>query len=94
MKKMIGLTYGSVKHKRSNRVLPLGVMTASIKIRYELISVDPLLLFQRISIIKQNDGELKTCFKYELSPYPLSLFSEGGMRKTKKSDLYDYIEPT
>lgn len=43
--------------------------------------------------MKQNDEELKTCFNYELSPYPLSLFFEGGMRKTKKSVLYDYIEP-
>jgi len=42
--------------------------------------------------VKQNDEELKTCFNYELFPYPLSLFSEGGMRKTKKSALYDYIK--
>lgn len=93
MKKMIGLTYGSVTLKRSSKVLPLGIMTSSIKIRDELIPIDPLLLFQRISIMKQNDVELKTCFNYELSPYPLSLFSEGGMRKTKKSVLYDYIKP-
>lgn len=44
MKKTFGLTYGSVKLKRSNRVIPLGVMT-SIKIRDELIPIDPLLLF-------------------------------------------------
>jgi len=32
--------------------------------------------------MKQNE-ELKTCFNYKLSPYPLSFFSEGGMRQLK-----------
>lgn len=50
MKKMIGRTYGSVMLKRSSRVLPLGIMKSSVKIRDELIPIDPLLLFQKISI--------------------------------------------
>jgi len=50
MKKMIGLTYGSVTLKRSSRVLPLGIMTSSIKIRDELIPIDPLLLFSTIIV--------------------------------------------
>ena len=42
--------------------------------------------------MKQNEEELKTCFEYELSRHNRSLFSEEGMQKIKKSDLYDYIE--
>lgn len=56
----------------------------TIKIRDELIPINSLLLFQRIAIMKQRDEELKTCFKYKMSPYLLSLFFEEGMRKTKK----------
>ena len=29
------------------------------------------------------------CLEYELAPYPLSLFDEGGMRKGRKSSFYD-----
>jgi len=75
MKKIIGQTYGTVKLKRSNRVLPIAIVNSSIRIREEIISIDPLLIFQRISIMKTSNEELKSYFEYELSPYPLSLFN-------------------
>jgi len=38
----------------------------------------------------KTDEELKECFKFELSPIPLSLFDKAGhMRKTQKSILYN-----
>lgn len=92
MKKIIGQTYGSVKLKRSNRVLPMAIINSSVRIREEIVSIDPLLIFQRISIMKTSNEELKSYFEHELSPYPLSLFNETGMRKTKKSILYDFIQ--
>ncbi|KAL4100763.1 hypothetical protein QTP88_020794 [Uroleucon formosanum] len=92
MKKIIGQTYGTVKLKRSNRVLPIAILNSSIRIREEIISIDPLFIFQRISIMKTSNEELKSYFEYELSPYPLSLFNEMGTRKTKKSILYDFIQ--
>lgn len=51
--------------------------------------IDPVLLFQRMSITKTFEDELETFFVYELAPYPLSLFDEVGMRKTMKSALYN-----
>ncbi|KYN29870.1 hypothetical protein ALC57_00151 [Trachymyrmex cornetzi] len=52
-----------------------------------------MLLFQRICITKQNEEELKEHFKWELSPYPLSLFLDGALRKTVKSSIFDLFTP-
>ncbi|GBL80608.1 hypothetical protein AVEN_225288-1 [Araneus ventricosus] len=36
-----------------------------------------------------SDAELQKYFESELSPFPLSLFDEEGLRKTRKSVFYD-----
>ncbi|KYN11975.1 hypothetical protein ALC57_15868 [Trachymyrmex cornetzi] len=54
-----------------------------------MIPVDPLLLFQRICVLKKTDEELKDYLNYELAPYPLALFEDGKLRKTKKSTFYE-----
>ena len=33
--------------------------------------------------------DLSDYFKYEIAPYPLSLFTNSGMRKNIKSNLYE-----
>ncbi|KYN50610.1 hypothetical protein ALC57_11948 [Trachymyrmex cornetzi] len=58
-----------------------------MKIREKQITVDPLILFQRMIIAKQSESDLKEFLKFELAPYLLSLFCETGMRKNKKSAL-------
>ncbi|KAF0713693.1 Uncharacterized protein FWK35_00032099 [Aphis craccivora] len=40
-----------------------------------------------------NDEELKEYLKYELAPYPLSIFNELGMRKSQKSLMYKMFTP-
>lgn len=92
MKKIDGLNFKEIKFKRSNKCLPLLAVNSKIKINNEIVSVDPLLLFQRISVLKKSDEELKEFLKYELAPYPLSLFNEQGLRKNTKSSLYDIVE--
>ena len=59
--------------------------------------LDPDLLFQRAMSCVASLGSSTTMeevFRYELSPYPLSIFEESGMmRSTKKSELVDiFIE--
>lgn len=45
-------------------------------------------------IAKKDDDNLAEFFKFELAPYPLSMFNETtGMRKTKKSAIYDMFHP-
>ena len=55
--------------------------------------LDPDLLFQRAMSCVASLGSSTTMeevFRYELSPYPLSIFEESGMmRSTKKSELVD-----
>lgn len=63
-------------------------MSSKIKVGNEVVPIDPLLIFQRISIMKKSQDELQNYLKYELAPYPLSMFDEAGMRKNKKSGLY------
>lgn len=44
-------------------------------------------------LVKQTDDDIKEFFSYELSPYPMSLFTEEGMRKGTKSSLYTAFTP-
>ena len=56
-------------------------------------TIDPALLFQRFLVVAQN-GELNLheVMKYELSPYPASLFeSKYQLRKTDKPSLLEAI---
>lgn len=39
-------------------------------------------------MLPQAETSLQKYFSFELSPYPLALFDESGMRKTRKSKLY------
>jgi len=92
MDKKIGSTFGDVKFQRTDRVLSLLTVNSTIKIHDTETAVDPLLLFQRIIVIKRTNEELRNYLEYELAPYPLSLFDEAGMRKTTKSLFYDNFE--
>ena len=44
-------------------------------------------------IVKRNEQQLQEYLHYELAPFPLSLFTEQGMRKGIKSSLYAVFEP-
>ncbi|GBL81868.1 hypothetical protein AVEN_50472-1 [Araneus ventricosus] len=50
--------------------------------------MNPFMLFHRLCIAKQSDEDLKAFFEFELSPFPISLFTGEGMRKGTKSSLY------
>ncbi|GBL60933.1 hypothetical protein AVEN_169786-1, partial [Araneus ventricosus] len=50
-------------------------------------------IFRRISPLKKYDAELQKYFEFELAPFPLSLFDEGGLRKTRKS-VFNYLFST
>uniref|UniRef100_A0A8D8UP63 Uncharacterized protein n=1 Tax=Cacopsylla melanoneura TaxID=428564 RepID=A0A8D8UP63_9HEMI len=88
--KVIDVPFSDIKLTRKNRALPLSSVTLSIKIHDETVTVDPMLLFQRISI----NEDLVEFLNYEMAPLPLASFNENGMRKTAKSVLYTLFEPT
>lgn len=92
IQKIIGKSFSSVSFSRKDRALPLASMSCTITIDGNSAVVDPLLLFQRISITKKTEEDLIKYMQYELAPFPLALFDETGMRKTKKASLYDIFE--
>ena len=90
---IIGKDFHSVKFKRKDRVIPLAAVNTSIRIEEVEIPIDPLLIFHRMCIAKKSEEELQQYLQFELSPYPLSLFCERGMRKGTKSSLYKIVKP-
>ncbi|GBO28443.1 hypothetical protein AVEN_103963-1 [Araneus ventricosus] len=93
IKRIEGNNFYTVKFRRNDRVQPLALMSNAIKVHDESVSINPTTLFQRISITKQSDEELEDFLTYELCPFPLPLFDEGGMRKGTKSSLYKAFKP-
>lgn len=52
MNKLIGQTFNNIKLKRVDRVLPILTICSTIQIHDEKVAIDPILLFQRMSITK------------------------------------------
>lgn len=66
-------------------------MSCSITIGGEKATINPMTIFQRTLIAKKSDADVEKLLEYELSPFPLSLFNMGGMRKGTKSTLYSVL---
>lgn len=91
--KIVDIDFESLKFQRKNRCKPLSCLKTSIEVDGDVIPIDPLLILSRMCIAKKSDDELKSFLSFELAPFPLSLFTEAGMRKTQKSSLYGKITP-
>lgn len=92
MNSIEGLNYDIIKLSKKHKVISLHGVNSKLKIGDKIIPVDPLLLFQRICVMKKTDEELQFYLKFELAPYPLSLFDDVGMRKSTKSTLYSLFQ--
>ncbi|CAG9765946.1 unnamed protein product [Ceutorhynchus assimilis] len=57
--KMTGQTFNNIKLKRAYKVLPLLAMSSTIKVHDKTAPMDPILLFQRMSITETFEDELK-----------------------------------
>lgn len=84
----VGKHFSDISLKRNHRVLTLASLNSFIEFYNEVVPIDPLLLFQYISFTKKSNEELWDYLKYELAPYPLSIFNEFAMRKSQKSLMY------
>ncbi len=75
---MEGQAVFSYSHKRTNAVKTLA-STRSVTVDKER-GIDPALLFQRFLVVSQSgDLCLEEVMKYELSPYPPSLFEGNNL---------------
>lgn len=73
MSRMAGETFNNIKLKRSEKVLPLLAASSTVKVHEEEIAIDPVLLFQRMSITEAFEDEIEKIFGYELAPYHFSM---------------------
>ncbi|XP_018372446.1 PREDICTED: uncharacterized protein LOC108767205 [Trachymyrmex cornetzi] len=79
VKKINGQNFRDLKLKTSQKVVPLLAANSKLKINNEHVPIDPLLLFQRITVLKKSDTDLQNYMKNELAPYLLSLYDDAGM---------------
>ncbi|XP_045475385.1 uncharacterized protein LOC123686399 isoform X2 [Harmonia axyridis] len=92
---MVGKNIDNVSLSNAFKVKTLANAKSGMHIGDDFVAVDSFLLIQRISVFFHgNVEETRNALKYELSPFPLSLFDEHGlMRKTPKSELYNVFQP-
>lgn len=75
MKKTEGQNLKLLKLSHKDKVHSL-LIAKKKKVNDDLVAVVPLLMFQRICILKKSVEELKSYMSYELAPYPLALFED------------------
>lgn len=90
---VVGENFQNVKFKRKLKVVTLSSAVRSVNVGNKQVAVDPLTLFHRLCVLKQSDEEMQSFFNYELSPFPMSMFSQEGMRKGTKSSFYAAFTP-
>ena len=94
VKSIIGQDFECVKFTRKNKVLSLQTVKSLVKVNNDTIPINPLLLFQRLCLNVDIKSDMEKYLKFELAPFPLSLFTENGFRKNLKSQLFDHFTRT
>ena len=88
---MDGRTPDEETFKRKDQVVTLGTNN-SVRIDWDDVQVDSLLLFQRLINVAQTSDELESAFKHELCSHPPALFySSLLLREAHKPALADAI---
>lgn len=70
--------------KRCATICPLSAVNSSVKVYDKVVDIDPIILYQRMLLSKED---LSYYFTFEIALFPLSLFTNTGMRKNIKSAL-------
>ena len=89
----IGSNFGNIKYKRKSRVTSLQAVSGKIKAGKRDVIVKSTLIFQRIRLTIEGKKNMKQYLEYELSTFLMSLFENGLIRKTQKSELYQNFTP-
>jgi hypothetical protein len=80
--------YGDISCKKADQIKPLAHLMTACSIDNDTVFVDPVHLFHRLVIVGERETNLRECFVFEMTPYPMSLFKNGVMRKPDKPSLY------
>ena len=88
---MLHNSVGEYHFKRKKQIVTQN-SKSSIVIDDEVVHIDPLLLFQRLTVAATSDQNLESVFLYELCIYPPAFFeSPNFLRQAQKSILADTI---
>ena len=77
--------FSDVKLKCNDKVKTIASTANTVTIRNERVTINPDVLFSRITCILRDSSEMEVYLSYELAPQPPSLFQDGLMRKSPKS---------
>ena len=86
-----GVSMQQAKLRRKDQVKTFVSLKPGVTLEQKTVSIDPLILFSRLTAIMQQEGCIAEHFKYELTPEPTSLFKDGLMRKSNKSALRNFL---
>ena len=78
-------------HSRGQIVLLLWWHCKSVKYKGEVVHFNFLPLFLRLTSIAEWISKFTEHFKYELTQEPISLFKDGFLRKSHKTDLENIL---
>lgn len=92
MSKLMGQTFNNIKLKHADKVLPLLCMNSTMKIHDDKVPIDPVLLFQHMSITKTFEYELEKFFEYKLALSIYRSLMQLECIKTQKSAIYECFE--
>ncbi len=90
-KKLDHVSIAQASLKRKDQVKSLNHLQPGIQIDKEKCQINPTNLFSRLIAIIQREEDLSPYFCYELTTFPRSLFKDGIMRKTQKSQFAKII---
>lgn len=82
------MSFADITLKKSDQIKTMAHLTNTCSIESDQVNIDPNTLFHRLIIAGERFDSLRDCFHYELTPYPMSLFKAGLMRKPDKGRLY------
>ena len=82
----------SCSFKRKDQITKLLSLYSSIMIEKEHVAIEPLILFLRLVLVDwKPEIEIEICFYHGLTPYPVALFKDGEMRRTKNKSALKHF---
>jgi hypothetical protein len=82
------LSYSAIVLRKASHVKTMAHVKSSSNTTSNKIAIEPSMLFHRLILVGERKNEIKQCFDYELTTFPMSLFKDGLTRKPRKPDLY------
>jgi len=80
-------SFGTAKIPKGDKIQTMTVLTRKSSDPNVRVTIDPHTLFHRLILVAERQQSIRTCFGYELTPYPMALFKDSVMRKADKPAL-------